>query len=51
MDYPCYLAGPLGYQGQAIKEKVRYEQGYRHAPDGPGLRLELDEERLNAQML
>ena len=51
MDYPCYLAGPLVYQEQVVKEKVRYEEGYLYPPDGPGLGVELDEDLLNAQRL
>ena len=51
VDFPCYPAGPLVYQEQIVKERVRYEAGHIVVPDGPGLGMEVDEERLKAQML
>ncbi len=51
VDLPCYPAGPLVYQEQVVKEKVRYEEGHIVVPDGPGLGMEIDEDRLRAQML
>ena len=51
MDFPCYAAGPLVYQEQIVKERVHYEAGHIVVPDGPGLGVEVDEERLNAQRL
>ncbi len=51
LGLPCYPAGPLVYQEQVVKERVRYEEGYLYVPEGPGLGMELDEERLNAQRL
>lgn len=51
VDLPTYTAGPLVYQDRICKEKVRYEEGHIVVPDGPGLGVEIDEERLSAQML
>lgn len=51
VDFPCYPAGPQVYQEQVVKERVRYEAGHIIVPDGPGLGMELDEERLKAQRL
>ena len=51
MDFPCYAAGPLVYQEQIVKERVHYEAGDIVVPDGPGVGVEVDEERLNAQRL
>ena len=49
LDLPIYPSGPLVYYEQVVKEKVRYEDGHVVVPDGPGLGVELDEERLEAQ--
>ena len=49
LDLPIYPSGPLVYYEQVVKRKVRYEDGCVVVPDGPGLGVEIDEERLNAQ--
>ena len=49
LDLPIYPSGPLVYYEQVVNEKVRYEDGHVIVPDGPGLGVELDEERLEAQ--
>ena len=51
LDFPCYPSGPLVYYEQVVKERVRYEEGHIIVPEGPGLGVELDEERLAAQRL
>ena len=51
LDFPCYPAGPLVYQEQIVKERMRYEVGHIVVPDGPGLGMEVDGERLKAQRL
>ncbi len=51
LDFPCYPAGPLVYYEQVVKKQVRYEEGHIIVPEGPGLGVELDEERLAAQRL
>ena len=49
LDLPIYPSGPLVYYEQVVVEKVRYEDGHVIVPDGPGLGVELDEDRLEAQ--
>lgn len=51
VDFPCYPAGPLVYQEQIVRQKVAYEAGHIVVPEGPGLGMEIDEERLRAQRL
>ena len=51
LDFPIYPSGPLVYQEQIVKERVRYEEGHVLVPDGPGLGVEIDEDLLNAQRL
>ena len=51
IHYPCYPAGPVVYAEQIVKERVRYEAGHLIVPDGPGLGVEIDEDRLRAQSL
>ncbi len=51
IDFPCYPAGPVVYEEQIVKERIQYEDGHIVVPDGPGLGLEIDEERLRAQTL
>lgn len=51
LDFPCYPSGPLVYQEKIVKESVRYESGYIIVPGGPGLGVEVDENRLKAQRI
>ncbi len=51
VSFPCYPAGPLVYQERIVQEPVRYQAGHIIVPDGPGLGMELDTERLAAQRL
>lgn len=51
IDYPCYPSGPLVYQEQICKERVLYEAGHIVVPDGPGVGVEIDEDKLRAQTL
>jgi len=51
VDFPCYPAGPLVYQEQICRERVRYEAGHIVVPDGPGLGVEIDPDLLDAQRL
>lgn len=51
LDFPSYPSGPLVYYEQIVREKVRYEEGHIIVPDGPGLGVEIDAERLAAQRL
>jgi muconate cycloisomerase len=46
LDYPCDSTGPHLYTTDVVKQSVRYENGYLIVPEGPGLGLDVDEERL-----
>ena len=48
LDYPGDPTGGLLYESDVVKERVQYEHGYLIIPDGPGLGLELDEEKIAA---
>ena len=49
--FPCYPSGPLSYQDQVVVQRVCYEAGHILVPDGPGLGVEVDQERLRQQRL
>jgi L-alanine-DL-glutamate epimerase-like enolase superfamily enzyme len=51
LDYPCYMAGPLVYQEQIVKERIIYKEGHIAIPNGPGLGVELDDQHLTNQRL
>jgi len=51
VHYPCYPSGPLVYDEQICYERVKYEAGHIVVPDGPGLGVEIDPDRLKAQTL
>jgi len=46
LHFPGYMAGPAIYEEDVVVERLRYENGYLIVPEGPGLGLELDEEKL-----
>jgi galactarate dehydratase (D-threo-forming) len=46
LDYPGDNTGPQLYTDDVVKEPVRYEQSHLVVPAGPGLGLEVDEEKL-----
>ncbi len=46
LDYPGDPTGGLLYESDVVVERVRYEKGYLIVPDGPGLGMELDDEKL-----
>jgi muconate cycloisomerase len=48
LDYPGDPTGGLLYESDVVKDPVRYEKGYLIVPDGPGLGMELDEEKIAA---
>ncbi len=48
LDFPCDPTGPHLYTVDVVREPVRYEQGYLHAPSAPGLGVTVDEEKLAA---
>ena len=51
LTFPCYPSGPLVYHERVVKEPVRYEEGHIVVPEGPGLGMELDKARLEAQIV
>jgi galactarate dehydratase (D-threo-forming) len=48
LDWPCDPTGPQLYQEDVVRQRIRYEEGYLIVPDGPGLGVVIDEERLQA---
>ncbi|MCB0063039.1 MAG: hypothetical protein KDE19_13030 [Caldilineaceae bacterium] len=48
LDYPGDNTGPHLYTKDVVKEPLHYEQSHLLVPDGPGLGLEVDEEKLTA---
>ena len=38
----------LLYESDVVKERIQYENGYVIVPEGPGLGMELDEEKIAA---
>jgi muconate cycloisomerase len=44
--HPCDPTGPLLYMEDVVREPVRYEQGHLIVPQGIGLRVALDENKL-----
>ena len=47
LDLPCDPMGPMLYTASPAKERIHAEGSYLTVPDGPGLGVELDEEKLN----
>ena len=48
LDYPSDFAGGRLYLDDVVVERVRYENGSLIVPDGPGLGMTLDPDRLHA---
>jgi L-alanine-DL-glutamate epimerase-like enolase superfamily enzyme len=46
LDYPGDSTGPMLYTADVVKEPVKYERSHLIVPDGPGLGLEVDEDKL-----
>ena len=46
MDFPSDAAGGRLYTKDVVKQRVEYENGYLIVPEGPGLGMEIDEEKL-----
>lgn len=46
VNYPCDIKGPSLYADQVLREPVRIEDGYTYVPNGPGLGVELDEQKV-----
>ena len=48
LDYPGDCTGGQLYESDVVKNPIQYENGYVLLPDGPGLGMELDEEKIAA---
>lgn len=48
LDYPSDMTGGLLYRDDVVQERVRYENDYLLVPQGPGVGMMLDEEKLAA---
>ena len=48
LDYPSDPSGAQVFQEDVVVERVKYENGSLLVPDGPGLGLELDKDKLEA---
>ncbi len=48
LDLPCDPMGPMLYLDSPAKERIHAEGSYLTVPDGPGLGVELDDEKLKA---
>ena len=48
LDYPSDMTGGLLYEDDVVVERVKYENGYLWVPKGPGVGMELDQEKLSA---
>lgn len=48
IHYPTVAIGPKLYTEDPARNRIRYEQGYMIVPDGPGLGIEIDWEKVEA---
>ena len=48
LDYLSYPSGAQLFQEDVVVERVKYENGFLLVPEGPGVGLEIDDERLEA---
>ena len=46
LDLPCDPMGPVLYTTSPAKERIRAEGSYLYLPEGPGLGVELDDEKM-----
>jgi len=51
LKYPCYMFGPLKYEFDVLKEDLEIKDGRVKVPDGPGLGIDIDEDRLRLMMV
>jgi muconate cycloisomerase len=47
LEFPSDPAGGRLYLKDVVKDRVEYEEGYLIVPEGPGLGMEIDEEKLS----
>lgn len=48
LDYASDPVGPALYQGDVTREPVRFERGHLLVPEGPGLGVEVDMQKIHA---
>ncbi|MEA3406825.1 MAG: mandelate racemase/muconate lactonizing enzyme family protein [Chloroflexota bacterium] len=48
LDYPSDMTGGLLYEDDVVVDRVQYENGYLLVPQGPGVGMTLDEDKLAA---
>ncbi len=48
LDLPCDPMGPVLYTASPARKPIRVEGSYIYPPEGPGLGVELDEEKMKA---
>ncbi len=48
LNYPSDTTGPELYTDHVVKQPVKYDRGYMIVPEGEGLGVDIDEERLGA---
>ena len=46
LDLPCDPMGPVLYTASPARERIRAEGSYLYPPEGPGLGVELDEDKM-----
>ena len=49
--YAADLRGPLLLRDDVLSTPIRYEDGYLRIPEGPGLGMEIDRDRLESLRL
>jgi len=48
LGFPCDPMGPILYTTSPARERIRAEGSYLYPPEGPGLGVELDDEKMKA---
>lgn len=48
LDFPGDCTGGMLYESDVVKNPIRYEKGHVLLPDGPGLGMELDDDKIAA---
>ena len=51
VTYGSELFGPLAIKEDIIVDPIKYEKGYIFVPKGPGLGVEVDEDKLNKYLV
>jgi len=51
LKYPCYMYGPMKYSQDVLQQPLQVHRGKVAVPEGPGLGIDVDMERLLAMRL